>query len=437
MGELLRALRKHTSLPQTALAHMAGMTQGTVSKLLSGHTRYQHQGRIDAALSGLGARVGQREPQRCSPTVIDHDEFPGTPVEAVRHAQILWRRDLGGSSHTNLSPLSSEQLTTASLRWLIDRPSPIPEARAADGREVSHAHVDAIERTCDMFTALDHEFGGGHARTAAVQYLHSEVGPLLRGNYAPDTGRRLYAASARLTAKVGATGYDAGLHALARHYFMQSMALAHAAGDRAMGAKALALLSHQANLLGEAHSAVDLARTAQAGTADSATPAVRAMLAAMEARGRATLGDASGATRALHEMEQAFHHIGPEDPSWMGYFDGSEVADEFAHCFHDLGYGATAIDHAQLSVKLAPESLRRSRTFAALVSASAHLRMACPDPEAACALARAAITDAGHLRSARVRAYITRLRSDLAPYASSRHVREFDEFLSEAPVAQA
>src|SRR5699024_1783022 len=122
---------------------------------------------------------------------------------------------------------------------------------------------------------------------------------------------------------------------------------------------------HQANLLGEARSAVDLARTAQAGTVDTATPAIRAMLAAMEARAWATLGDTSGTTRALHEMEHAYHHMGPEDPSWMSYFDGSEVADEFAHCFHDLGHGSMAVDHAHLSVKLAPASLRRSRTFAA------------------------------------------------------------------------
>lgn len=121
----------------------------------------------------------------------------------------------------------------------------------------------------------------------------------------------------------------------------------------------------------------------------------------------------------------------------MSYFDASEVADELAHCQHDLSHGADAIEHAYHSKMMAPSHLRRSRTFAGLIQASAHLRTANADPDAACALARTAIVEAGHLRSARVRTYITRLRSDLAPYAALRSVREFEEFLVEAPLVKS
>ncbi|WP_306370110.1 hypothetical protein [Nocardiopsis sp. CC223A] len=328
-------------------------------------------------------------------------------------------------------------MSTPLLRWLVAPPTTLTTHSSQAVPEVTEDDINAIRRACDLFEALDHEFGGGHARTAAVQYLHTEVTPLLRGRFAPETGRSLFAASARFAAKVGAMAYDAGLHDLGRRYFLQSLNLAHLGNDRLLGAKSLALLSHQANFLGRFRSAVDLARTAKTGAAHHATPAVRAMLAAMEARGLASLGDDHACTRALDEMEQAFHQIDPmTEPAWMGYFDASEAADESAHCAHDLGHGIRAIDHAHRSITLAPKGFRRSRTFAGLIQASAYLKQADADPEAACALARTAITQAGTLRSARVRTYITRLRSDLEPYASSRHVRELDEFLADAPLVR-
>ena len=433
VGGLLTVLREHTALSQTALARMSGLSQSTVSKLLSGQVDLQHRGRIDAALAGLGAPAGEKN--RPAPSTERH-ALLGASDSVLRHAGLLWKSDLD-DAQPKAPGMTPEQLSTASLRWLVNQPVTPAERRPQTDREVTEAHVHAIARTCDIFTALDHEFGGGHARMAAVQYLHSEVAPLLIGQYTLEVGRNLYAASARFTAKVGAMAYDAGLHPLARHYFVHSLSLANLGADRLLGAKALALLSHQANLLGQASTALDLARTAQAGTVETATPAIRAMLAAMEARALATLGDETACTRALHRMEEAFHHTGVEDPVWMSYFDASEVADEIAHCQHDLNHGGAAIDHAYRSKMMAPPNLRRSRTFAGLIQASAHLRTANADPDAACALARTAVVEAGHLRSARVRTYITRLRSDLAPYAALRSVREFEEFLAEAPLVRS
>lgn len=433
VGGLLTVLREHTALSQTALARMSGLSQSTVSKLLSGQVELQHRGRINAALAGLGAPLGERN-RPTAPSTEGH-VLLGASDSVLRHAGLLWKSDLDDAQQA--PGMTPEQLSTISLRWLVNQPVTLAERRPQTDREVTEAHVHAIARTCDIFTDLDHEFGGGHARTAAVQYLHSEVAPLLMGQYTLEVGRSLYAASARFTAKVGAMAYDAGLHPLARRYFVQSLSLANMGADRLLGAKALALLSHQANLLGQANTALDLARTAQAGTVESATPAIRAMLAAMEARALATLGDETACTRALHRMEEAFHHTGAEDPVWMSYFDASETADEIAHCQHDLNHGGAAIDHAYRSKMMAPPNLRRSRTFAGLIQASAHLRTANADPDAACTLARTAVVEAGHLRSARVRTYITRLRSDLAPYAALRSVREFEEFLVEAPLVKS
>ncbi len=439
---VVRFLRRRVrSLSQEALARMCGVAQSTIARAETGKGLTDRR-KAAEALRGLGASL-ETLPS-AAPTVrmtddrasSDADLFTESVQEAVRQAGTLWDADLSQRIPDNWPMMQAERLSTPLLRWLVAPPALI--GTGADAQlNVTEDDVHAITRACDLFETLDHEFGGGHARTAAVQYLTSEVAPLLRGRFTPQVGRALFSASARFAAKTGAMAYDAGLHALGRRYFLQSLNLAHLGSNRLLGAKALALLSHQANFLGDFRSAVDLARTAKAGTGAQATPAIRAMLAAMEARGLASLGEERACASALKEMENAFAAIDNEqEPAWMGYFNSSEMADEFAHCFHDLGRGPQAVEHAQRSIALAPTSFRRSRTFAGLVRAGAHLMTPAKDIEAACTVARHTIEAASRLRSARVHAYITRFQASLEPYARTRPVREFQEFLVDSPLAR-
>lgn len=440
---VVRFLRRRVrSLSQEALARMCGVAQSTIARAEVGKGLTDRR-KAAEALQGLGAPLEtspsvaptvQMTADRASP---EPDLFTESPREAVGQAEALWHADLSRHIPDSWLITQAEQLSTPLLRWLVAPPSLISTEPGAQVN-VTEDDVHAITRACDLFEALDHEFGGGHARTAAVQYLSSEAAPLLRGRFTSQVGRSLFSASARFAAKTGAMAYDAGLHALGRRYFLQSLNLAHLGSNRLLGAKALALLSHQANFLGDFRSAVDLARTAKAGAGAQATPAVQAMLAAMEARGLASLGEERACTSALKEMEDAFAAIDPEqEPAWMGYFDASEMADEFAHCFHDLGRGSQAVEHAQRSVALAPAGFRRSRTFAGLIRARAHLMDPAKDLEAACAVAQQTIAAAGRLRSARVHAYVGRFQASLEPYTSTRPVREFREFLVDSPLARA
>lgn len=54
-SELIRLLRQHTDLSQTALARMAGISQPLVSGIVSGKTTIKHLDKAKAALEGLGA----------------------------------------------------------------------------------------------------------------------------------------------------------------------------------------------------------------------------------------------------------------------------------------------------------------------------------------------------------------------------------------------
>ncbi|MBB5491956.1 hypothetical protein [Nocardiopsis metallicus] len=190
----------------------------------------------------------QSSTSRLSLADITSELFLESPQHAVAQASALWDADLGRhlSEHSVRTP--AEQLSTPLLRWLIAPPS-VLEPNPDSPVNVTEDDVHAITRACDLFETLDHEFGGGHARTAAVQYLNSEIAPLLRGRFTPTVGRALFSASVRFAAKTGAMAYDAGLHDLGRRYFFQALNLAHLGADRLFGAKALALLSHQANFL--------------------------------------------------------------------------------------------------------------------------------------------------------------------------------------------
>lgn len=70
IGRLLCVLRENSSLSQTALARMSGLSQSKVSKLLNGSQPLRDHELIDAALSGLGAGEAATTP-KTFPPVLD------------------------------------------------------------------------------------------------------------------------------------------------------------------------------------------------------------------------------------------------------------------------------------------------------------------------------------------------------------------------------
>ncbi|GAA4936015.1 hypothetical protein GCM10023224_16030 [Streptomonospora halophila] len=352
---------------------------------------------------------------------------PGGSRQPVDNASALWQTDVHRFTEVRESSVSADEITPEVLRWLVAPPA-VRDLPASTAIAVAEDDIAAIRRACGLFEALDHEFGGGHARAAAVQYLHSEVAPLLYGSYTAPAQRDLFSATAHFSYKVGAMAYDAALHGLARRYFLQALNFAHIAADTALAGKALALMSHQANFLGDFRSAVDFARSAKAGTRTKVTPGVYAMYSAMEARGLASLGEERQCAAALREMEDSFSRRDDEEPAWLDYFDAAEVHDEFAHCYHDLGHAERAAQHARAAITATRREYRRSRTFAGLTLASSCLIGARGrDVEQACGLAEAALHEAGSLRSARVHAYVSRFDHGLRPYAETAAVQRFRE----------
>jgi hypothetical protein len=232
--------------------------------------------------------------------------------------------------------------------------------------------VEAFELALGMFTQLDFKFGGGYARSALVEFIRAEVAPLI---LRPE-GRSpaSLCAAAALLRLAGWTAYDTGAHVLARTYWNQGLHLAGAAGDRALGGRILACMSHQANFLGYHQQAVNLARAAQHGIGGHGTPTALALFHAMEARGLAGVGDRAGVERALLAAESWFERRTPEnDPVWLRYFDRAELAAEFAHSYRDLGIASKAIEYGKIAVYDADDAYARSISFCQCVLAAGHL----------------------------------------------------------------
>ncbi len=298
------------------------------------------------------------------------------------------------------------------------------------GQRVSGGDVAALRSVCELFRALDHAYGGGHARQALVRYLEHEAEPMLRGVYGEQLGRRLFGAAADLTRLAGWTSYDIAAHGLAQRYFVQALRLTQAAGDRAFGSYVLVTMSRQAVYLGHGREAVQLARVAQQGVGASAAPVVQALLHAAEARGHGVLGEVRACTASLARAERALESARPgEDvPQWARFFDEAQLADEFGHCHRDLQQYRAAAQHAERSLQLRGAGFARSRLFCRVVLASARLGLG--EIEQACALGVEAAHQAAEMRSVRAHEYVRDFERRLEPYRDAAPVRQYREKVS-------
>ncbi|HEY3478440.1 MAG TPA: regulator, partial [Streptomyces sp.] len=279
----------------------------------------------------------------------------------------------------------------------------------------------------DLFRGLDHAYGGGHARQALVRYLEHEAEPMLRAGYGEALGRKLFASVADLTRLAGWTSYDIGAHGLAQRYFVQSLRLAQAAGDRVYGGYVLVTMSRQAVYLGHGREAVQLARVAQQGVGSGAPAVVQALLHAAEARGHGLLGEVRACTAALARAERSLDtaRSGDDVPYWARFFDEAQLADEFAHCHRDLQQYRAAVQHAERSLQLRAPGYARSRLFCRTVLAAARLGLG--EVDAACALGLEVMQSAAEMRSVRAVEYVRDFGRRLEPYRDAGPVRRFHE----------
>jgi hypothetical protein len=155
-----------------------------VSRWLAGGQPREHT--VRAICEALGTRLGRLiSPEDlgfCEPRRVVQGlglSYPDSPESAVSVLADLWGADLDDT--LALSATSGGTWSEASLSWLV-RPGRDEIGGRAAGRVVGLTDVRALTTTTEAFASLDNEFGGGHARRALIEFLRTDMSPLLRGS---------------------------------------------------------------------------------------------------------------------------------------------------------------------------------------------------------------------------------------------------------------
>ncbi|MFG2778224.1 hypothetical protein ACGFY7_10245 [Streptomyces prunicolor] len=355
-------------------------------------------------------------------------DFADLPEATAKTVTDLWRADLAEAEPLVRAQPDSAAWNTATLRWLVAPPDAAPTRTG--GQAIGAVDVEMVRSTADAFSTLDGKFGGGHARRALIQYLHTDVRPMLDGQYSDPVGKQLHSAVAEALLLAGWMSYDSGLHGIAQRYFIQALRMTQAAGDRLLGGSVLSAMSHQATFMGRYQDAVALARAAYMGPAASLGPTMAAQFRAMEARGLARLGDERGCDRALAEAERKLsQRTADSDPSYIAYFDEVELAAEIGHCFRDLGRSVEAAQRGGASI-FGDGLNNRSDFFATMVQAEAYLNQG--EIGRGFEIAVGALGLGEGLKSARCVQYVREFQSRV-----TNHMRRASEFRDFAEQARA
>jgi len=460
-GELARLVNKRAR--QLGAAHVSTDTS-RVRRWLDGEHPRDPAPRILVELFSerfgtviTHAELGLREP--AAPPATSGVDLPWAGRRSIELLGDFARSDLmlnrRGFLGTSLSLSAGPSLIEPMKRWL----SPVPEQHSPNGRlpgRVTAEEMDRLEETTRLFRSWDAQCGGGLRRMAVVGQLH-EVTELLRDNYAPALSERLFRTASELALLAGWMAYDIGMQPSAQRYFVLALHAAREAGDTPLGAHVLATMARQMIHINRAQDALELVHLAQYGSHGTTTPRVQSLLAAMEARAYANLGDSDNCRRAVAAAEDLFpgdfvgdgggnsnggngngvSHAGDRartgEPSWIAFFTEAELHGENGHSFRDLAYrypqltdqAAKNIDRA-VELLSADESYLRSRALNVVGMATVRLQQR--EPEAAVAYLQTGAELVQRLRSKRVEDRLRTTAGNLfARYPDVRSVREAHE----------
>jgi transcriptional regulator with XRE-family HTH domain/tetratricopeptide (TPR) repeat protein len=402
LGAELAAYRRAAGCTQARLAQLTGYSRSTIANVETGRQRVPRNfwERADAVLRTGGTlatghdglEAAQRHELRAAARQVStarqartsqQSHSPGTgdlPEDlangrgaSVRHALGSWRP--AGQALSIAAEFEA-------LPWLEHGSS------AAVGetgpRQVNPGDVARLRGMRAHLKAIDNAHGGGAALPMATWYLRHEVLPLFYAHGGDPTTRALIEVVAEVEQDVGWMAYDAGKQYLATGYFTRALRLAHMAGNRLLGGRILAAMSHQAIYLGNRRQAIDFAQAARNLTRQAATPRVIAMEAAMEACAHAATGDAGQCHRALGDAAEAVALLTVDEaaPDWLDFDEGGYWG-HAARAYRDLGELRKAEECAARSVGLCLPEHSRTRAQRTTIQATAHLRMGEIDAAAA------------------------------------------------------
>ncbi|MEV7937193.1 hypothetical protein AB0O82_13745 [Kitasatospora sp. NPDC088264] len=294
---------------------------------------------------------------------------------------------------------------------------------------VTDDDVTVAEGMLTMFRQLDHTHGAGPFAAQLTTYIDTELAMLLARPAASDD--TVHARARVATGFLELAGYqavDAGDPNRAQAYYMRALALTSATHNHAYGAYLVAVnLGHLALHSRQPRHALRWAQSAAAAVSTAASPATRAAITAVQARAHARMGQEQEATALIFQAERLLDSSVPADePSWIRYFTPAYLADEVAHCLHDLDRSPAARGHLADAIEgVGRDKVRRLAIDAALL-ASTWLRTG--DVDQACAAGRDAVNYAARTSSGRCVQRVAGVLAGLDTHARYAPVVELREY---------
>ncbi|WP_338767842.1 helix-turn-helix transcriptional regulator [Nocardia vulneris] len=245
--------------------------------------------------------------------------------------------------------------------WLAPSTTVVPR-KDASVRYVGEADVADVREVMLLFSRMDQRLGGGHGRTAVVQYLTDEVTNYLQGTYASETVRRdMFSAASELAYLAGWMAFDNDEQSVAQRYFTASTKLAAEAEDAPLAGHVLRAMAHQAVDLGHPQQGLQLAEASVSGDRyRNACSRERALLKVVHAKALSAAGQRAESAKALLQAEEdlAAATASEDEPARVFFFSEASLAHETACALRDVGDLAGAASQFELSVRK-----RKARSF--------------------------------------------------------------------------
>lgn len=226
--------------------------------------------------------------------------------------------------------------------------------------------------------------------------------------------------------------FDAGWHGQAQRYTQMALRAAHSAEDRQVGANILGFAAGQAAFRGDGVAAEGLSRTALAGGRGALTPAVEGSVHLGLGRGRACLGDLSGAAASFDTAEALLASSDPEgEPDWIYWFTVGELHGIVGQTYLLAHEPETAVGHLHQGIEETGEEFARDRAAYLADMATAQVLNGDLD-ESRHTAERALEILSGDLNSGRVVELLTNYCGTLRAH-NPRDAADFEERLAAYP----
>jgi transcriptional regulator with XRE-family HTH domain len=362
-GRETRLLRHALRLTVRDFAEDLGVAPRTITKWESGGEGHQPRPELQRALDTMHARASEADRERFtearsgisdSPVRLADSRRALSPGQSSGEQDGLLRRDFIGTTMAAIAVVH-HGVGSGSLGFA-------GTPRIA-GRAVGCGDLAAVREMTAAFSKVDQRYGGGHARTALVQYLTSDVASYLHGRYASSQLRQqMFCAAAEISYLIGWMAFDGGQHDTAKEFFSLALAMAAEGGDPALSGHVLRAMAHQAVDLSRPAEAVELAEgSIDVGRYQAAGHRERSLLGVVHARALAVSGQKGAAATALVRAEDDLASVKPGDdePGRVFFFSEASLAHETAGVLRDIGDSAGAIEQYQRSVRT-----RRTVNFA-------------------------------------------------------------------------